>query len=223
MIPSARTTSKGWTTTGLAIALFAPPLIPAFLRLAFGAPQSSFAYLFREFALFLPLGALLWIISNRERLPFTSIGVRGGSPIRSLLWGLIGAVLCAVGLVACLGIISFFGLQFGGDGKSQFSPPLWATLVTVLRAAIVEEVCYRGYAIDRVQRLGGGTLAAAVVPLVVFAGAHYRQGIGGVLIALVMGGILSMLFVRRRDLSAVIAAHFIVDFVPNILLPMISD
>ena len=180
-------------------------------------------YLARDVALFLSLGALLWIVANRERLPFASLGLRAGSSMRSILWGLLGAVLCAVGLVACLGIISYFGLHFGGDGKSSFSPPLWATLITVIRAAVVEEVFYRGYAIDRLQRLGGGTLLAVGVPLAVFAGAHYRQGIGGVLIALVMGGILSVMFLKRRDLTAVITAHFIVDFIPNILLPMISD
>ena len=221
-MPSARTDSKGWTIAGLALALFAPPLIPALFRLA-SAPQSIGGYLFRELAMLLVVGVLLWIIAKREELPFTSIGAGGGSTGRSLLWGLIGAVACAVGLVACLGIISYLGLHFGGDGKSQFSPPLWAMLITVVRAAVLEEVCYRGYAISRMQRLGAGTWVAVAVPLAIFAGAHYRQGVGGILIALVMGAVLSALFVKRRDLTAVIIAHFIVDFIPNILLPLISD
>jgi len=207
---------------GLGLALFAPPLIAALFRLA-SVPQSIGGYLFRELAMFLIVAALLWIVAKREGLPFTSLGAGGGRTGRSLLWGLLGAVGCAVGLVACLGLISYFGLHFGGDGKSQFSAPLWATFITVVRAAVVEEVCYRGYAIDRLQRLGAGTWVAVAVPLVIFAGAHYRQGVGGVLIALVMGGVLSILFLKRRDLTAVITAHFLVDFIPNILLPLISD
>jgi len=93
----------------------------------------------------------------------------------------------------------------------------------VLRAAVIEEVFYRGYAIERLERLTGSTPIAASLPLIVFAVAHYRQGMAGILIALVMGGILSMLFVKRRDLLAVIAAHFIIDFIPNIVLPMLGD
>lgn len=140
-----------------------------------------------------------------------------------MLWGLLGAVLCGVGLAACLVAISFFGLHFGGSGASQFSPPVWATLVTVLRAAVIEEVFYRGYAIERLQRLTGSMPVAIALPLIAFAAAHYRQGTGGVLIALVMGAILSVLFVKRRDLTAVMTAHFIVDFVPNVVLPLLSD
>jgi len=169
------------------------------------------------------LGALLWIVSSRERLPLTSIGLLTEKTGRSLLWGLLGAVLCAIGLAACLGVISYLGLPFGGEAKSGFHAPLWATLITVLRAAVIEEVFYRGYAIERLERLTGSTPIAASLPLIVFAVAHYRQGMAGILIALVMGGILSMLFVKRRDLLAVIAAHFIIDFIPNIVLPMLGD
>lgn len=158
-----------------------------------------------------------------ERLPLSSLGWSTTSIGRSLLWGLIGAVLCAVGLVACIGIISFAGMHFGGDGKSAFTPPAWAMLITVLRAGILEEAFYRGYAIDRLRRLTGSMPVAFALPLVVFAAAHYRQGSGGILIALVMGAILAVLFLKRRDLLAVMTAHFIVDFVPNVLLPLLPE
>jgi membrane protease YdiL (CAAX protease family) len=166
---------------------------------------------------------LLWIIVRGEKRALTSIGWHTERPGRSLLWGLVGVVLCALALVACLGIISVLGIEFGGDRKSGFSPPAWAVLVTVVRAGVVEEAFYRGYAIDRVQLLTGNRFLAIALPLLVFAGAHYRQGVGGVLIALAMGGILSALFVKRRDLLAVMTAHFIIDFVPNVLLPLFSD
>jgi CAAX protease family protein len=217
------TPSRGWTLAGLGIALFAAPLIPALFRFALGPAGSSSAYVTREIALFLCLGVLLWIIASRERLPLTSIGLQREKVGRSLLWGLIGTVLCAIGLAACLGILYYFGVPFGGDSKTPFSAPLWATLITVVRAAVVEEVFYRGYAIERIRLLTGSTPLAVLLPLLIFAGAHYRQGVGGILIALVTGGILSALFVKRRDLAAVITTHFIVDFIPNILLPLLSD
>jgi CAAX protease family protein len=217
------TAAKTWTRVGLGIALFALPLLTMLFRLASGPAQSSIEYVARELVLFAVFGALLWIIARGEKRPFTSIGWHTERPVRSILWGLLGAVLCAVALVACLGIISALGLKFGGDGKSGFSPPAWAVLITVLRAGVIEETFYRGYAIDRVQLLTGNRILAITLPLLVFAGAHYRQGAGGVLIALAMGGILTALFVKRRDLLAVMTAHFIVDFIPNVLLPLLSD
>lgn len=215
--------AKGWTRVGLGIALFALPLLTTFFRLALGPPQSAIEYVAREVVLFAAFGALLWIIARGEKRPFTSIGWHTEKPVRSLLWGLLGAVLCAVALVACIGIISVLGLKFGGDGKTAFSPPAWAVLITVFRAGVIEEAFYRGYAIDRVQLLTGNRFVAIALPLLVFAAAHYRQGAGGVLIALAMGGILTALFVKRRDLLAVMTAHFIVDFIPNVLLPLFSD
>lgn len=192
-------------------------------RLGLGPAQSSIEYVARELALFAAFGALLWIITRGERRAFSSIGWHTDRPGRSVLWGLLGAVLCAVALVACLGVFSVLGIHFGGDSKSGFSPPAWAVLITVVRAGVVEEAFYRGYAIDRLQLLTGNRLLAIGLPLLVFAGAHYRQGIGGVLIALAMGGVLTTLFLKRRDLLAVMTAHFIVDFIPNVLLPLFSD
>ena len=223
LIESHATAARGWTRAGLGIALFALPLITTSFRLVLGPAHSATGYVARELVLFAAFGALLWIIARGEQRAFTSIGWRTEKPLRSLLWGLLGAVLCAVALAACLGLISVLGLKFGGDSTSGFSPPVWATLITVVRAGVVEETFYRGYAIDRVQLLTGNRFLAVAVPLLVFAGAHYRQGIGGVLIALAMGGILSALFVKRRDLLAVMTAHFIVDFIPNVLLPLFSD
>jgi hypothetical protein len=58
-----------------------------------------------------------------------------------------------------------------------------------------------------------GRFLAIGLPLLVFAGAH-RQGIGGVRTAL---------FLKRRDLLAVMTAHFIVGVIPNVLVPLFSD
>jgi len=51
---------------------------------------------------------------------------------------------------------------------------------------------------------------------------HFRQGIGGVVIAMAGGLVLSFFYWKRRDLKANIIAHFLVDFIPNILIPLIA-
>ncbi|HEV7716863.1 MAG TPA: CPBP family intramembrane glutamic endopeptidase [Steroidobacteraceae bacterium] len=216
------TSRPAWTLAGLFLALFGLIIITTAYRMALGPVQSASESVLRELLLFLALALLLFIVKRGEGLSFASLGWRTDHVGRSLLWGLIGALLCAVGLAASLGLIMLFKLHFGGDGKPQFQAPVWAVAITVFRAGIIEEVFYRGYAIDRLKRLTGSTPVAIVVPLLVFAAAHYRQGLGGVLIALVMGGILTAVFLKRRDLLTVITAHTLVDFVPNVVLPLIS-
>ncbi len=213
----------GWTALGLAIALLSLPIIAASFRMALGSPQGLGDYLTREMAYFIALGALLWIILRGEQRSLTSVGWRPLAVSRSLLWGVIGALLCGVGLVPCLVLIQALGLHFGGGGKGPFEAPLWAIFITVLRAGIVEEVFYRGYAMLRLASATRRNAVAITVPLALFAVAHYRQGSGGILIALVMGGILAALFWKRRDLLAVITAHVLVDFVPNVMIPLFTD
>jgi membrane protease YdiL (CAAX protease family) len=59
-----------------------------------------------------------------------------------------------------------------------------------------------------------------LVPLIIFAASHYRQGAGGIIAALVLGGILSAFYLKFRDLLANITAHFLADFVLNVGLPL---
>jgi membrane protease YdiL (CAAX protease family) len=44
----------------------------------------------------------------------------------------------------------------------------------------------------------------------------------GVFLALVLGAILTGFYLWKRNLLAVIVAHFMVDFIPNILFPLLS-
>ena len=58
--------------------------------------------------------------------------------------------------------------------------------------------------------------------MVPFALFHFRQGPAGILIAGVTGTILALIYLKRRSLPAVMFTHFTVDFVPNVLLPLLG-
>ncbi len=91
--------------------------------------------------------------------------------------------------------------------------PLWVFVVIVLRAGIVEELFYRGYAIERLRALGAGRFASAAIPLLLFALGHFAGAWVDVLQPLVLGGILTAFYLWRRDLVANIIAHTLVDLV----------
>ncbi len=86
-----------------------------------------------------------------------------------------------------------------------------------MRAGVVEELFYRGYAIERLQALGLNRYLAAALPLAIFAVAHWTGGWANIVIALALGAILSASYLWRRDLVANMIGHFLVDFVGNVL------
>lgn len=220
-MPSGQPVARNvYTYLGLLLAIFGTPLFLWAFRLDVGEAMTVAVYLLREAVIFAMLGALLWIVRRGEKLPFASIGWHTDRLGRSLLWGLLGVLLCAVGLAACLGVAHLMHWKVGYQEAPKFVPPLWAMAITVLRAGVTEEVFYRGYALERLQALTGSRWIALLLALVPFALFHYRQGPAGILIAFVLGLILSLLYLKRRDLPANMVTHFSVDFIPNVLLPL---
>ena len=209
--------SRGWTLAGLAIALLGIPVIVTGQRLLSPSPTASGAVVTREIAILALTACLLWIAASRERQPLSSIGFRANRIGRSLAWGFALAIVCFAAVLACLAIYSVLGVHYGEGAAISRSLPV--TLLTVFRAAISEEIFYRGYAIERLQSLTGSKWIAAAISLAAFAGFHFRQGPAGVVLALVLGSIITGYYLWKRDLLAAMFAHFLVDFVPNVLLP----
>lgn len=211
---------RRWTAAGLAIVLLGIPAIVFAYRLLVGDTTAASQLVIRELAIFALGAALLWIVMRKERLPLASIGIRSGDTGRSLLWGCVGFLMLGVGTAAAIGLLRVSGLSYGSSGPA-FAAPAWVTLLIVLRAGIVEEIFYRGYAIERLEALTGSRAIAIAAPLICFAAFHFRQGLAGVLIALMLGAILTGLYIWKRNLIANMAAHFLIDFVPNVILPLL--
>lgn len=85
-------------------------------------------------------------------------------------------------------------------------------------AAFAEELVYRGYLMNRVADLAGGTRAAWLVSLVVssalFGVAHLYQGASGMIAAGLVGAVTGALYLASgRNLWAPIIAHGVTDTV----------
>jgi uncharacterized protein len=210
------------TAVGLAIALLAAPIFMAIFRLFAGESRSNWQVLGRELGIWLCLAVLLWIVRQREGLPLTSIGLRMDRPIRSLVRGFLLALLVLAVTVCLYLILQRVGIRLGEDHGSSFHPSLWVVTLVMLRAGVAEETFYRGYAIERLQSLTGSKMLAGLLPLTLFAAAHYRQGLGGIIAAFVLGGVFTVSYMKFRDLLANITGHFLGDFVLNVILPLVS-
>jgi membrane protease YdiL (CAAX protease family) len=168
----------------------------------------------KEAGMWLVALSLFVIIRIGEGLPLSSIGLGTARLGKSILWGfLLGVVCLLVG-----GLLVFLTGYTGGEvGKAFDKLPTWLLSLIVLRAGVVEELCYRGYAIERLHALGLPRGLAAGVPLLIFAVGHWTGGWANILIALVLGAMLALFFIWRRDLIANMIGHWFVDFVGNVL------
>ena len=211
--------NRNWTYAGLAIALFGAPAVVVLFKLA-GFTRADFgATIVRELIILALVAILLWIIRSREKLPLSSIGLRPQKIGPALLWSLAVMLLFAVGIAACLVAFPLVGLSYGSS--SGPAVPMGVSLLLYARAGIAEEIFYRGYAIERIEALTGSRAIAAAVPLLIFAGSHFSQGLAGILITFTIGAIATAIYLWKRNLLILILAHFMVDFIPNVLLPLI--
>ena len=211
MHPSSTTAPKATFATwiGLFVALFGI-LIVRWAVSQFYPSQSFAATLWRESLIWLCVIVLLFIMRRGEGLSLSSINLGTSRVGSSILWGVILAVLCAIvgGVIASL--THFNG---GETGQALSRLPVWLVIFVVLRAGIVEELFYRGYAIERLQLLGLHRYWAGIIPLLIFGFGHVTNGWANVIIALALGLILMIVYLWRRDLVANMIGHFMVDFV----------
>jgi membrane protease YdiL (CAAX protease family) len=208
------------TLLGLFLSLFGLLLVRQAVSHFF--PALTFAAaIWKESLIWLCALALLLIIRRGERLPLTSIGL-GTSPWwKSILWGFVITVAC--GLVGgVLAHLTHYGHASNPTAVAFDRFPLWLITLIVIRAGVVEELFYRGYAIERLQALGLNRYLAAAVPLLIFGVGHWTGGWANILIALALGAILAGFYLWRRDLVANMIGHFMVDFVANVLPKLFS-
>jgi membrane protease YdiL (CAAX protease family) len=201
------------TWLGLFIALFGMLIVRQLVNYVWPSPTFASA-LTKEAGMWLVALLLFVIIRVGEGLPLSSIGLGTARWGKSVLWGLLLGVGCLlVGGV----LVALTGFTGGESGKAFDKLPTWLLSLIVLRAGVVEELCYRGYAIERLHALGLPRSLAAGVPLLIFGLGHWTGGWANIVIALVLGGMLALFFIWRRDLVANMIGHWFVDFIGNVL------
>lgn len=90
--------------------------------------------------------------------------------------------------------------------------PFWYRLILVTRAAVSEELLFRGYPIERLLELTRNHLIAGIVPWAAFTVAHLSfWGWAQLIVAGYGGLVLTVLYLWRRNLWANMLAHWIAD------------
>ena len=156
-------------------------------------------------------GMLVYVL-RVERRPLSSIGFRRLGA-RDIAIG-IGAGIAMLAALACVYYLIFPLLHWDlSQGMNRLATtPLWWRLISTVRAAVSEELLFRGYAIERLRELSGSRGIAAGVSCAVFMLDHVPTwGWQHLAIAGIGGIALTVLYLWRRNLWVNILAHFIVD------------
>jgi membrane protease YdiL (CAAX protease family) len=155
---------------------------------------------------FLGLGVLAWVIRS-EGEHVSSIGLqRVSGP--AILWGIGGFFGLLALFILAQTLIAAVGAKAPTAATSFAGVPAWLIVLMALRAGVVEEILFRGYAITRLETLTGRTWVAAVVSLLVFVALHAGSwSASHLLFVSLAGGALTGLYLWHRNLTANIIAH----------------
>ncbi len=197
------------TVLGLFISLFGFVALRLLFRALSPSPSVT-ASVWKEVAIWFLAAVLLLLVRFGERLPLSSIGL-GVSPWRqSIRYGCILTGLCGVTAWIVLSVTGYGH----GPGSAEFNKiPIWFETLVVIRSGVIEELFFRGYAIERLEAIGCGRVLSAAIPLFMFAATHWTGGIENVILAFVVGTILTIFYLWRRDLAANMIGHGLSDFV----------
>lgn len=193
------------------------------LLLALGVPAlplSKWVSEFRDIHHLIGYEAIWWALTALvvtlaialERASPRDIGFKAPTKTDVLL-GIAGGGL---GIVALAGLFFYLLPLLHLDETPALSSlaatPLWWRIISVIRAAVCEEVLFRGYAISRLCLLTKSSTAAAIISWAIFTVEHVTVwGWGHLLIAGFGGLLLTVLFRIRSSLTCSIVAHLIID------------
>ncbi|HVA64107.1 MAG TPA: type II CAAX endopeptidase family protein [Terriglobales bacterium] len=205
---TARPGNQGLTTSlGLVLALGVPLLPIGSWGQHLLGPLAG-----EECAWWLLLAACLAYVLGVERRRLRSIGFRAPRwreiPIAMAAAVVMIVVISAITVV----VIPALHLSFNTAAMSRIlATPFLYRVLMVTRAAVVEETLFRGYAIERLEEWSGWRWLAGGVSWAAFTLAHAPSWGWAQLLAAGAAGLLTLLYLWRRNLWVNMLAHWLTD------------
>ncbi|ADB59076.1 Abortive infection protein [Haloterrigena turkmenica DSM 5511] len=192
------------TTAGLAIALFGLPLLSGATR-ALRIDLHPLVTIAAQWAL---LGLVVGITIEIEGRSLRSLGVRQPSR-RDAVPLLVAAVLGFFALAATGPLIDALGLpERRVTGLDVDRVGVGVAVAFAVTVGVVEEVLYRGYAIERLAERTGSARLAGVISWAAFTLSHaVGWRLGDLLQVSLAALVFTLAYLYRRSLVPVVGAH----------------
>jgi membrane protease YdiL (CAAX protease family) len=156
---------------------------------------------------------LLLYVVLVERKSLSSIGLKLPGLVDCLL--AVGTAMVLVGAMVFSYAVLFPSLHLKantGQMNALLHTPFWYRFWLVTRAAVSEEILFRGYPIERIREWSGSRWLAALFSVAAFTYAHLAGWGPAQLIPVAWAGIvLALLYLWRRNLGTNILAHWLTD------------
>ncbi len=225
--PGSKTDSrrKDLFEVSIFLLLIVPSMIISFFALGsegISFPVAAFSVIFRDIALTSLVVFFLW--HNGEPLALIGWNFNSLKKEAALGAGLFVPVMIGAWLIETafqhLGLSSMSKLPQFLSAKGPFEILLACALVTVV--AVTEETIFRGYLMLRFNALTDSVAASVIITSGVFALGHGYEGPASVGTIGLLGVVLALIYVWRKSLIAPMVIHFLVDFFPLVLLPLVK-
>lgn len=147
-----------------------------------------------------------------EKRDFSSIGL-----VKPKLRDIPISFLMTVIMIAGFAVIFFvifplFGQSEQNQVDQLVATPFWWRFISVIRAAVGEEVLFRGYGLERLNEILKNLKLAAFISWLIFTLEHLNAwSVNHLLIAGFGGLILTVFYLWKRNLWLNIITHFLVD------------
>ncbi len=204
--------------------LIVPSMLISFPGLggSFGFPLLAVSVIFRDLSLTCLVLFFLW----HDGVPLSRLGWTFAGLKQEALLGVALFVPILYGIAILKRLFEWVGLS-GVKGVPQFltaKGPIEILLacVLVVVVAVAEETIFRGYLILRFNQLTGSIASAILLSSAVFSLGHGYEGTAGLGTVGVLGIILALVYLWRKSLVAPVVLHFLIDFFPLVLLPLLG-
>jgi membrane protease YdiL (CAAX protease family) len=199
---------KSWIALGTFLIL---PQLPLSDWIAPGAEAGGVVAFVKWLGLALAVIAWVMLVEKRS---LSSIGIRRPG-WDTLVWALVmTAALVASIMLSYALILPALGLEMNRvAAKSITELSIASQLALFVRAAVTEEILFRGYPIERLLELTRSKWIAALLPGAFFIGGHYWWGAGQMVVVALGTAIFSLFYLWRRDLLCCMIAHFAADLI----------
>jgi len=174
----------------------------------------------------LGLSALIFVILKLRGEPSSRIGWTRQDLGKNILWGILIFPLFYFSVGVVLDFFTRAGLSHIEDVPASLSPAgIWEIVlggVLVLVVAFAEEIIFRGYLLARFQEITDSTWIGVFLSTLLFALGHAYEGVAGVMAVSYIGLVFSLLFLWKKSLAIVIVLHFLTDFIPIVIAPVLG-
>ncbi|MBC7334856.1 MAG: CPBP family intramembrane metalloprotease, partial [Clostridia bacterium] len=140
-------------------------------------------------------------------------------------WAVVGFVVGAFSFILTSPLVNALGLGTTSRGIIQLAQtPIALRVVIIITAGITEEILFRGYPIERLTEMTGRIGWGAGIAYIMFVLLHIPfWGIGGTIQIGVWSLVVTLLYVRRRNLPACMLMHILNDAYAFLLLPLFAQ